>query len=299
MYDAVIAGAGPAGLTAALNLGRLRRNVLVADTNQPRNAVTHAAHGFFTRDGVSPGQLRHIGRDQLKQYASVRIQSAGIRFAYRNDDHLVLTIATDEVVHSKALVIATGVHDELPRIDGLAEHWGRGIFSCPHCDGWENRDQPIALLNTGNEVDHRLSMLHNLSRDLTLLTNSDTSLDHESVRRVEERGIRIVTEPIGRVEGNGDRLERIVFDSGYSVPLHALFISTTMHPRKRARPAARLRARDGRADAGNGRGRPVAADNRSRCIRRRRHHHTHPSNHPCGLVRGDGRYGGEPHVGRV
>lgn len=214
MYDVVIAGAGPAGLTAALYLGRSRRRVLVADTNQPRNAGSPASHGFFTRDGASPSELRRIGREQLASYPSISLRDTEVVSAYRDDETLVLSLADGERVQSRSLVLATGVRDELPAINGLAEQWGRGVFHCPYCHGWEVRDQPIAMLVDPKHLDRAVPLMLNLSQDIVVLTNGASSIPSELAETIEQRGDRIVTEPIAAIESNGDHRERIVSSQG-------------------------------------------------------------------------------------
>lgn len=231
MYDAVIAGGGPAGLCAALQLGRQRRSVLVTDAGEARNAVSHASHGFFTRDGMPPLELRRIGREQLIAYPSVTVQETTIQAASRDDDGFALTLATGETIRSRTVILATGVRDELPAIPGFAEQWGRGVISCPFCDGWEVRNRPLAVLLGEMHQAMRVAMFHNLSRDLVVLTNGAFELDDDARRLVEAEAIAVVTEPIDRIEGDGDRLSRLVLASGDTMEREALFIAPAMRPR--------------------------------------------------------------------
>ncbi len=140
MYDAIVVGGGPAGLSAALLLGRSRRSVLVCDGGEARNAASHASHSFLTRDGTPPLELRRIGREQLSTYPAVQLTTAVVVDARAEDGHFVAVLDDGQRVETRTLVLATGVRDELPAIDGLAALWGRGVFHCPYCDGWEVRD---------------------------------------------------------------------------------------------------------------------------------------------------------------
>src|SRR5215471_3565198 len=150
MYDVIIVGAGPAGLSAALMLGRSRRRVLVCDTGRPRNAASHAMHGYLTRDGIPPLEFLAIGRAQLRQYDTVEIRDVEVVAAEcRPDGRFHVTIADELMLESRKLLIATGVVDNLPAIPGFRELYGRGVFHCPYCDGWEVRDEPLAIHGRG------------------------------------------------------------------------------------------------------------------------------------------------------
>ena len=145
-YDVIIVGAGPAGLSAALILGRARRRVLVCDSGNPRNAASHALHGYLTRDGISPREFLAFGRRELEPYETVSLRHiAAIDAACEQNGRFRVTLADGTVTHARKLLVATGVCDNLPDIPGFAECYGRSVFHCPYCDGWENRDQPIAI----------------------------------------------------------------------------------------------------------------------------------------------------------
>src|SRR5437879_1311927 len=144
MYDTVIVGAGPAGLSAALWLGRCRRRVLVCDTGNPRNVASQAMHGFLTRDGVAPTEFLRLGREQLRRYTTVELRSIAVSDAERREEHFLVTLADQTQVKTRKLLLATGVVDDLPPLGGLAELYGTSVFHCAYCDGWEVRDQPLA-----------------------------------------------------------------------------------------------------------------------------------------------------------
>jgi thioredoxin reductase len=136
MFDVIIVGAGPAGLSAALVLGRCRRRVLVCDSGEPRNAASHGLHGFITRDGIKPKEFLRIGREELTQYETVELRDATVVAASREDDGFEVTLAGGERIASRKLLLATGVVDELPELEGLDQFYGRSVFHCPYCDGW-------------------------------------------------------------------------------------------------------------------------------------------------------------------
>ena len=150
MFDVVVVGGGPAGLSAALMLGRCRRRVLVLDLGQPRNRRSHALHGYLTRDGIAPSAFTELGRAELTSYG-VELRVAGVTGARLMDDHYRVSLGDGTVEDARYLLIATGVIDDLPAIPGFDACYGRSIFHCPYCDGWEWRDRRLAAFGRGAE----------------------------------------------------------------------------------------------------------------------------------------------------
>jgi thioredoxin reductase len=142
-YDVVVVGAGPAGLSAALTLGRARRPTLLIDGGPGRNSPSEGVHNFLTRDGIAPAELRTIALEQLTAYPAVQIRAASADRVQAVDREFDLALAGGDRVRTRRLLLATGVLDELPAIPGLAERWGRSVVHCPYCHGWERRDLPL------------------------------------------------------------------------------------------------------------------------------------------------------------
>lgn len=231
MYDAIIVGAGPAGLSAALILGRCRRRTLVIDQGHPRNEAAHELHGFLTRDGIPPAELLRLGRDQLGQYETVELREGEARAASRHEGFFELTLATGERCQGRLLLLATGMMDDLPEVNGMSEFYGRGVHHCPYCDGWEHRDQSIVIYGRGRGVAALALEITIWSRDLTLCADGPADLEEKDRARLEKRGIAVREERIAHVEGRDGWLERVVFASGESIPCKALFFSE--RPRQR------------------------------------------------------------------
>jgi len=145
MIDVLIVGGGPAGLSAALLLGRCRRRVLICDAGQPRNAAARVFNGYLSRDASSPSEFLEIGRKELQRYETVEFRHAVVRDVEREDKHFVGLLQSGERVATRMVLFASGVVDELPAIDGLRQFYGSTVHSCPFCDGWECRDQAIAV----------------------------------------------------------------------------------------------------------------------------------------------------------
>ena len=225
MYDVIIVGAGPAGLSAALMLGRRRRSVLICDTGRPRNAAARALHGYLTRDGVQPNEFRAIGRRELAPYRSVEFRDVEVIDAECRESRFVVTLAGGEQVASRKLLLATGVVDNLPEIEGIRDFYGSSVFHCPYCDAWELSDRPIAVYGRGEKGSGLALELLPWSRDVILFSDGDAELDAKHRRRLEKHGIGLREEHIARLEGSDGSLERIVLKSGDAVPRRAMFFT--------------------------------------------------------------------------
>src|SRR5215472_43573 len=227
MYDVAIVGGGPAGLNAALLLGRARRGTLLCDVGRPRNAVSGAMHGFLSRDGADPAEVRRIGRDQLSQYDAVEIRDEEVLDVSPSGAGFVILLASGGRVTARRLLLATGMRDELAPIEGLTALWGRGTFPCPYCDGWEVRDQPLLALGAGMPGALFALLLSKWSSDVTLCTHGPAQLDEQTRALLASRGISVREDEILRIEGMDSGVE-VVFASGHRVRRRALFAHPTL-----------------------------------------------------------------------
>jgi thioredoxin reductase len=239
--DVVIVGAGPAGLSAALILGRCRRRVIVVDAGRPRNAEARALHGFLTRDGTPPLELLKIGREQLKPYRTVTLAKGQAVDARQSDRGFVVRLQSGQRLRSRRLLVATGVVDHVPKLDGIERFYGRSVFHCPYCDGWEVRDQPIAVYGHGRSGAGLALELTAWSAALTLCTNGPARLSTLQRRRLTAHRIAVESARIARLEGTGGALERIVFRNGATLECRAMFFSAPQS--QRSDLAARLGCR--------------------------------------------------------
>ena len=227
MYDVIIVGAGPAGLSAALMLGRCRRTVLVCDTGRPRNAASEALHGYLTRDGIAPREFLQIARGELRKYETVEICDSEVVDAECADDsQFHVTLASGERLKSRKLLLATGVVDHVPPVPGIAELYGKSVHHCPYCDGWEVRDQPLGIYGRGDRGLGLSLELIAWSRDLVLCSDGPCELDDEARGRLERNGITLREERITRLEGQDGILQYVVFENGARLARRALFFTT-------------------------------------------------------------------------
>jgi thioredoxin reductase len=230
-YDCIVVGAGPAGLSAALMLGRCRRSVLVCDIGAPRNARSAGLHNYLTRDGIQPSEFLTLARQDIERYPSVEFREIEVVDATRSPDGFRILCADGAQLSGRKLLLATGVLDELPDLDGLAELYGQSVHHCPYCDGWEWRDQPIGVYGRADEGASLALGLTVWTDDLVLCTDGPAGLADTDRTRLSQRGIEIREERVLRLEGADGQLERIVFLNGESLPRRALFICSGQHQR--------------------------------------------------------------------
>ena len=206
-------------------LGRCRRRVLVCDTGQPRNRWSHAVHGFLTRDGTPPAELYRIAREELARYDTVEWRVAEVVEAKRDARGFRVWCADGAELTARKLLLATGVVDEVPRLNGIEPLYGRSVHHCPFCDAWEWRDQPIAVYGRGENGAELALGLTVWSHDLALCTDGPSELSPELCDRLDRQEIPVREERVECLEGVDGQLQRIVFAGGASLARRALFFA--------------------------------------------------------------------------
>jgi thioredoxin reductase len=222
----VVVGGGPAGLSAALLLGRCRRSVLVCDDGRPRNAVTRSVHGFLTRDGIPPADLRRISREQLVHYRSVELRDASVTAVVPTERGFEIELNGAERVECVKLVLATGLSDELPDVPGAERLYGSRVFHCPYCDGYEVRDSPLIAYGRGDAKGADLALeLLVWSRDVVLCTNGPSELGASKRRQLAHLRIAVHEEKLLRLDADGEGL-RVELEGASPLRARALFFNT-------------------------------------------------------------------------
>jgi thioredoxin reductase len=224
--DVVVVGGGPAGLQAALVLGRARRTVTVIDGGNPRNRGARAVHNLCGQEGIEPAQLLARGRQDVARYG-VEIVPGEVVEARRHDPHWVVRADVGATLRARAIVLATGVVEDLPAVDGLAALWGRDVVSCPYCHGWEARDKAVAVLGAGARAWRQLLLLRRFTDDLVLLSAGPAALDDQQLDHVRRVGIGVCEEPVVRVRAEDGRLAGVELGDGTVLARDVLFAATT------------------------------------------------------------------------
>jgi thioredoxin reductase len=222
-YDVVVIGGGAAGLSGAVALARSRRSVLVADAGEPRNSPAGHVHNFLTRDGTPPGELYAAGRAEVARYGGH--VEAGQVTSLSGDGELFLAEVNGRAVTARRLLVATGLHDELPDVPGLAERWGIDVLHCPYCHGWEVRDKRVGILATGSGAVHQALLFRQLTRDVTVLRHTAAPFDAEQAEQLRVLGIPVIDSLVTRVEASASRLTGVRLADGPRVALDALIVA--------------------------------------------------------------------------
>jgi len=218
LFDCAIIGGGPAGLNAALVLGRARRNTILFDNNRPRNAVTQESHGFITRDGIKPQEFREIAHKEIDKYPSVLYEKEEVTLITKKNQLFELVASNNELYQSKTIIISTGLRDVLPDIENISDYYGKSLFNCPYCDGWELRDKPLAvIIEEQTQGFHFIQTIYNWSKDLIVCTNGKPILIPEQKRLIHNKGIKIIESKIKNFEGKNGQMEKIHFENGESI----------------------------------------------------------------------------------
>ena len=231
MVDVLIVGGSVAGLSAATYLGRMRRQVVVVDSGKPCNRFSHASHGFLTRDGVDPAELLQLARAQLARYTTVTLQTGLVTAIQPQPDGFTAMLADGTTIATRKVLLAIGLQDHLPALANVEQFWGRSAFHCPYCDGWEARDQPLAVQGNGEGAMHRAKLLLNLTADLVICTDGPATFSEDEWHFLDERKVRVIESPLIGLAGEGEQLHTLHFADGSTLSRHALFLNlrTSQH----------------------------------------------------------------------
>jgi thioredoxin reductase len=278
-FEVIVLGGGPAGLSAGLVLGRALRRTLICDDGRYRNRRSEALHCFIGHDGVAPADLRARSRRELERYDTVSLVARTARSLRRDGRSYTVEFADHAPASAEALLVATGVIDELPPLAGIEALFGRSVHVCPYCDGWEHRDAPLAVYGRGEKGANFASLLRQWTQDLVLCTNG-AALEHDLSAMLAARGIGVNVKPIRRLEAVGGRLCAIVFADGEKLGRQGLFLydqaapaiplarRAGVHLRRETWPYLRFRRQDERCRGLCGRrcvaGRPACRYRRGR-----------------------------------
>jgi len=221
-FEAAVVGGGFAGLQAALTLGRACRKVILFDSGKPRNAVPGSFHNFIGEDGMAQAKLFAQAKEQLNQY-DITICNDRVEAATKDGAQFTLTTAGGLSITSKKLLIATGVKDSLPQIKGMSALWGKGVYYCPFCSGWEVRNKPLAVLGTGDGGANAALTLTGWSKDIVLLTGGEGQISPERSKLLKKQKIDVIEDKIEALEGNST-LAAIVLVGGKKLKRDAIFL---------------------------------------------------------------------------
>ncbi|KPN95359.1 NAD(P)/FAD-dependent oxidoreductase [Lysinibacillus sp. ZYM-1] len=217
-YDCIIIGGGPAGLSAALTLGRARRKIAIFENGTNRNRVTQESHGFLTRDGIKPQAFKNIAMKELESYPSISILDQTVIEINEDDssDFFLVNTSNNESYLSEKILLATGIQEEF-NLPQIRQYYGKSMFSCPYCDGWELRDKPLAIIAENEaSISHMTKLVYNWSQDLIVFTNG-LQLSDNVRNDFERKKIKVYTAVIKNLHGDDGNLFSIELETGENI----------------------------------------------------------------------------------
>lgn len=222
-FDVIIIGGSYAGLSAGMSLGRSLRNVLIIDSGKPCNRQTPHSHNFLTQDGKAPKEISEIAKDQVLKYETVGFFEGRVAKTSQNSEGFEVEIDNGEKFSAKKIILASGVKDQMPDIEGFAECWGISVIHCPYCHGYEVKGKKTGILSNGDLAFEFSKLVFNLSKDLSLFTNGECTLNEEQAERFSQNKINIVEDEIKEIVHENGNIRKIVFKNGSEKALEALY----------------------------------------------------------------------------
>lgn len=222
-FDVIIIGGSYAGLSAGMSLGRSLRNVLIIDSGKPCNRQTPHSHNFLTQDGKAPKEISEIAKDQVLKYETVSFFEGRVAKTSQNSEGFEVEIDNGEKFSAKKIILASGVKDQMPDIEGFAECWGISVIHCPYCHGYEVKGKKTGILSNGDLAFEFSKLVFNLSKDLSLFTNGECTLNEEQAERFSQNKINIVEDEIKEIVHENGNIRKIVFKNGSEKALEALY----------------------------------------------------------------------------
>lgn len=225
LLDCAIIGGGPAGLSAALVVGRGRKQVIVFDNELPRNRVTQESHGFITNDGMTPFEIRQAGEADLQKYPHIQIKRSQIVDIQKKEESFTLLTHEGDAFEAKKIILATGLQDILPEIEGIHDVYGKTLFSCPFCDGWELKEKALALIAENQRALHMAKLLSNWTKDLIVFTNGHM-LAEEDKTLLTAHSIQVIDVPIVSIDHDNGQLRSLQLANGEIVNREGGFVAS-------------------------------------------------------------------------
>ncbi|CAM4204371.1 NAD(P)/FAD-dependent oxidoreductase [Lacicoccus alkaliphilus] len=222
MYDVIVIGGGPAGMSAALNFGRGLKETLVIDAGEPRNKVEEVSNGFLTQDDISPHEFRENARKDVLKYDTVALTQDRVTDIEKDGEIFTVTTESDEF-KSRQVLLAAGLREETPDIENFDAFYGTSAFYCPWCDGYELKGKRLAVMADEDSTSNLVMLIANWSRDLIICTDGKSLLNDEDKAMLKEKGFDYNESPISRMKGRDGKLEALEFEDGTTETVEGMF----------------------------------------------------------------------------
>lgn len=228
-YEVIIIGGSYSGLSAAMALGRSLRKTLVIDSGKPCNEQTPHSHNFLTQDGKAPKEIASIAKDQVGKYSTVNFYDGKATHAKKTETGFEVTTEDEQVFTSKKIIIATGIKDEIPTIQGFAECWGISLIHCPYCHGYEYKGKKTAIIANGDRAFHISSLVKNLTDNVTVLTRGKSEFTTEQKEKLLNNNIAVIETEISELKHKSGMVEKILFADGKQIEFDAVYGAFPFH----------------------------------------------------------------------
>jgi thioredoxin reductase len=226
-FDVIIIGGSYSGLAAAMALGRALRKVLIIDDGKPCNIQTPYSHNFLTNDGKPPSEISAIARFEVFKYPTITFLNGLAINATENDSGFEIQVASGEKFMGKKIILATGIRDRLPGIEGIHSCWGISILHCPYCHGYEVKNENTGILGNGEAGFDLAKLISNWTNDLTFFTNGANELTAEQLAQLERHQIKVVIKEIKQFEHSNGYLKNIIFNDGTKSDVKVMYSTTS------------------------------------------------------------------------
>jgi thioredoxin reductase len=222
-FDVIIIGGSYAGLSSAMALGRSLRNVLIIDNGKPCNIQTPHSHNFLTQDGKTPKEISTSAKKEVEKYETIKFYKGIATSGVKMENGFEITTDTNDKFTAKKLIFATGIKDTMPDIKGFAACWGISIIHCPYCHGYEHRYQNTGIIANGQKAFHLASMVNNLTKSVTILTNGKADFTTEQIEKFNKHNIKIIETKISEIEQKNGQLKNLIFKNGNKIPFDVAY----------------------------------------------------------------------------
>ncbi|MBD3906709.1 NAD(P)/FAD-dependent oxidoreductase [Chryseobacterium sp. Ch-15] len=228
-YEVIIIGGSYSGLSAAMALGRSLRKTLVIDSGKPCNEQTPHSHNFLTQDGKTPKEITESAKMQVSDYETVHFHQGKVVDAKKTETSFEIITEKGEKFHSKKLIIATGITDEIPNIKGFKESWGISLIHCPYCHGYEYKGKKTAIIANGDKAVHISSLVKNLTEDVTIITRGNANFTDEQLEKLRRNNIQIIESEISELKHQNGIVESIIFSDQSEMQFDAVYGAFPFH----------------------------------------------------------------------
>lgn len=222
-FEVIIIGGSYSGLSAAMSLGRALRAVLIIDAGKPCNSQTPHSHNFITQDGQTPAHIATTAREQVKQYKTVHFYDGTATNAIKTATGFEVKTASGETFEAKKLILATGLKDIMPDLNGFAACWGISIIHCPYCHGYEVKNEKTGILANGDMAFEMVRLISQWTKELLLFTNGPSTLTREQTAQIEKHNVQIIATEIDSFEHTNGQLRQVVFKDQTKVDVKAVY----------------------------------------------------------------------------